>query len=41
MAEQAIRVPPAIEEEATQAAGYAQASQVSGDIGQLSIGRLM
>lgn len=41
MAEQAIRVPPTIEEETTQAAGYAQAAQVSSDIGQLSIGRLM
>jgi peptide/nickel transport system permease protein len=41
MAEQAIRVPPTIEEETTQDAGYAQAAQVSSDIGQLSIGRLM
>lgn len=41
MAEQAIRIPPTYEEETPQAAEYAQAAQVSGDIGQLSVGRLM
>jgi peptide/nickel transport system permease protein len=41
MAEQAIRIPPTYEDETPQAAEYAQAAQVAGDIGQLSIGRLM
>jgi peptide/nickel transport system permease protein len=41
MAEQALRVPPVYDEEAPQAADYAQAANVSGDIGQLSIWRLM
>lgn len=41
MAEQAIRIPPTYEDELPQAAEYAQAAQVSGDIGQLSVGRLM
>lgn len=41
MAEQVMRVPPVYEDETPQAAEYAQAAHVSGDIGQLSIGRLM
>ncbi len=41
MAEQVIRATPALDEELPQAADYAQAAQVSGDIGQLSIGKLM
>ncbi len=43
MAKQAILVPSSIsdEEVAPQTASYAQAANVSGDIGQLSVGRLM
>ncbi|MEZ4866896.1 MAG: ABC transporter permease [Caldilineaceae bacterium] len=42
MAQQALQVPPvSAGDEATQAVEYAQAANISGDIGQLSIGRLM
>ncbi len=41
MAQQALPLPPSYEEEAPQNAAYAQAANVAGDIGQLSIGRLM
>jgi len=40
MAEQAIQAPPVYEDDAL-AAEYAEAADVAGDIGQLSIGRLM
>ncbi|MEM7535032.1 MAG: ABC transporter permease [Chloroflexota bacterium] len=41
MAQQAIRATGLLEEDSPEAAEYAEAAHVSGDIGQLSIGRLM
>lgn len=41
MAEQALPLSPAYEDESAQSSAYAQAANVAGDIGQLSIGRLM
>ena len=41
MAEQAILAPVSFEEESPQVVQYTQAAHVSGDIGQLSIGKLM
>jgi len=41
MAQQALDLPPSYDGEATQLNEYAEAANVSGDIGQLSVGRLM
>ncbi|MCB0094617.1 MAG: ABC transporter permease [Caldilineaceae bacterium] len=41
MAEQALTAQPSFEEEAPEAAHYAEAAHVSGDVGQISVGRLM
>ncbi|MEZ4708186.1 MAG: ABC transporter permease [Caldilineaceae bacterium] len=41
MAEQALTAQPTFGEESPEAAHYAEAAHVSGDVGQLSVGRLM